>query len=156
MKQGNTEIDQYRKHEMYGRPMRSTGNNGVFKVPYKQHYLNCVVSDGERDGFEHVSVSCQFKLRGRWQTRIPNWEEMCFIKDLFWGEDEVVMQLHPAKENYINNRPHVLHLWRPLHEAIPLPPVTAVGIPGVKLDPSNPAHTAAAAKVWRAMNGGNR
>lgn len=32
MKKDNIEINQYRKHEMYGRPMRSTGNNGVFKI----------------------------------------------------------------------------------------------------------------------------
>lgn len=152
MKQNNTEIDQYRKSEMYGHPMRSAGNNGVFRVPYKLHYLNCVVSDGGRDGWEHVSVSCQFKRGSRWKTRIPTWEEMCFIKDLFWDDNEVVIQLHPAKENYINNHPHVLHMWRPLHEELPLPPVTAVGLPGVNLDPNNPKHAKAAAKIFFAMN----
>lgn len=46
---------------------------------------------------------------------------MCFIKDLFWGEEEVVMQLHPAKSQYVNQHDYCLHLWRPKTIAIPLP-----------------------------------
>lgn len=70
--------------------------------------------------WEHVSVSCR--------NRIPNWTEMCFVKDLFWEPESAVMQLHPPKSDYINNHPYCLHLWRPLHLDIPLPPSIAVGI----------------------------
>ena len=150
MKKNNREINQYRQSKLCGRPIHSSGNNGIFKVPFKNRYLNCVVSDGGGDGWEHVSVSAKFKKGKQWQTRIPSWQEMCFIKDLFWADDEVVIQLHPAKGNYVNNHPHVLHLWRPLNENVPLPPVIAVGEPGVELDPSNPAHVQYAAnKFWR-------
>lgn len=70
-------------------------------------------------GWEHVSVSTR--------KRIPNWLEMSFVKDLFFSEDEVVMQLHPAKKNYINAHPYVLHLWKPELAEIPLPPKWMVG-----------------------------
>ena len=53
--------------------------------------------------WEHVSVSTRH--------RCPNWKEMCFVKDLFWDEEEAVMQLHPPKSTWINNHPFCLHLW---------------------------------------------
>ena len=69
--------------------------------------------------WEHVSVSLR--------NRCPNWEEMCYIKSLFWDDEETVMQLHPPKSKWINNHPYCLHLWKPTKEAIPLPPDIAVG-----------------------------
>lgn len=83
--------------------------------------LHMIVGPGDADPdipWEHVSVSTR--------RRTPNWKEMCFAKDLFWDDEEVVMQLHPAKSNWINNHPYVLHLWRPVNEKIPLPPHIAV------------------------------
>jgi hypothetical protein len=91
-------------------------------------YLHChktgkelyVISSGrnpeENQGWEHVSVSL---VRG---SRCPNWDEMCFVKDLFWSEDEWVVQYHPAKADHINNHPGVLHLWKPVGVEIPIPP----------------------------------
>lgn len=34
-------------------------------------------------------------------------------KDMFFKEDEIVVQYHPAKSEYVNNMPNCLHLWRP-------------------------------------------
>lgn len=79
-------------------------NNGIFivrSVRFK-HTLKCIASDGE--GWEHVSVSLNH--------RTPRWNEMCYIKDLFWDEEDWVIQFHPAKDNNINLHPHCLHLWR--------------------------------------------
>ena len=73
-------------------------------------------------GFEHLSVSTTVKT--------PTWEQMCKMKDIFWNEDEVCMQLHPAKENYINNMPYCLHIWRPTNQKIPTPPNLMVGLRG--------------------------
>jgi len=70
--------------------------------------------------WEHVSVSVKEK-------RCPTWEEMCFVKNLFWGLDEVVMQLHPAAHEYVNEHPFCLHLWKPIAAAIPTPPSILVG-----------------------------
>jgi hypothetical protein len=36
------------------------------------------------------------------------------------------LQYHPAKSNYVNVAPHVLHLWRPLNQEVPLPPIYLV------------------------------
>jgi len=61
------------------------------------------------------------------KNRCPRWDEMCFVKDLFWDAEETVMQLHPPKSMWINNHPFCLHLFRPLNETIPLPPPISVG-----------------------------
>jgi hypothetical protein len=80
-----------------------------------------IISSGkdEEFGWEHVSVSCE--------RRIPNWLEMCFVKDLFWTDEECVMQLHPPKSVYVNYHPHCLHLWRPVLGGIPIPDAMLVG-----------------------------
>lgn len=79
--------------------------------------------DGEIQ-WEHVSA----RARDYKGERTPTWTEMCWIKDLFWDEDERVMQLHPPKSEYVNNHPFVLHLWKPIGVEIPHPPSEAVGI----------------------------
>ncbi|PAY06661.1 hypothetical protein CK489_27710 [Bradyrhizobium sp. UFLA03-84] len=56
---------------------------------------------------------------------------MCFVKDLFWDEEERVMQLHPPMSEYVKNDRYCLHLWKPKHAAIPAPPPTLVGIVGM-------------------------
>lgn len=110
-------------------PLSSNDNErfGAFIIPYKGIYLECIASDADdKIRFEHVSVkasSKDFRV-----TDIPQWEEMCFIKSLFWDDEDIVMQLHPKKSEYINQHPHVLHLWRPVDKEIPAPPTIAVGI----------------------------
>lgn len=88
--------------------------------------LMCIVSPADPDdsstealAWDHVSVS----TRGR----CPTWEEMCWVKSLFWGDDEVVIQYHPAKSDYVNFHPYCLHLWRPAGTELPKPPAEAVG-----------------------------
>lgn len=75
-------------------------------------------------GWEHVSVSLD--------RRCLTWEEMCIIKDLCFYENEVAMQLHPAKENYINIASYCLHIWKPKKLDNPLPPKgLVVGFPDI-------------------------
>ena len=105
----------------------SFGNNGAFRIPspnFRGRELVIVVSDGM--GWEHVSVHAE---RGK-ELATPYWDEMGFIKDLFWDEDDVVMQLHPKKSEYVNNHPHTLHLWRPTSTEIPVPSSILVGVKG--------------------------
>jgi hypothetical protein len=96
------------------------GLMGLFEIMGPKGGKLRIVSSGAYDGsgWEHVSVSLLH--------RAPNWAEMCFVKDLFWREDEVVIQYHPAKSDYINCHPHCLHLWRPTKETIPMPPTFMV------------------------------
>jgi len=95
------------------------GNNGFFTFKKNNITYYCIASDGE--GWEHVSVSLSVK-------RTPNWEEMCMIKDLFWDEEDVVIQIHPKKSEYVNNHNYCLHLWRPVNENIKTPHNELVGI----------------------------
>lgn len=66
----------------------------------------CIVGFDE-NGWEHVSMELNV-------NRLPKWSEMCFIKDLFWNEDEEVIQIHPKKSHYVNLT-EALHLWRPVN-----------------------------------------
>lgn len=93
------------------------GFGGTFYDKKSRCKLNFIMSWGA--GFEHCSVSMP--------TRCPSWEQMCSIKDAFWNDDEVCMQLHPAKKNYVNNHPYCLHIWKPIDKEIPLPPTILVG-----------------------------
>lgn len=58
--------------------------------------------------------------------RTPTWDEMCVIKEILWQDEETVVQYHPAKENYINIHPFVLHLWKPIRERLAKPPTWMV------------------------------
>jgi hypothetical protein len=71
-------------------------------------------------GWDHVSVSLP--------NRCPNWPEMSRVKDLFFHDDETVMQLHVPASDHVNNHPYCLHLWRPHQAEIPRPPALMVGI----------------------------
>lgn len=76
-----------------------------------------IASDGM--GWEHVSVSLP--------SRCPTWEEMCYIKNLFWDETDTVIQYHPPKSEYVNAHPYCLHLWRKIGYEFPLPESIMVG-----------------------------
>lgn len=84
-----------------------------------------ISSEGlDRPGMEwkHVSVSI---LK---QERCPTWQEMCYIKDIFWDHEECVFQLHPPRSKYVNNHPYCLHLWKPLKTTMDLPDSILVGL----------------------------
>lgn len=73
-------------------------------------------------GWEHVSVH-PYKNR-----YTPSWEDMCALKDMFFYDDEVVVEYHPAKSEYVNNLSNCLHLWRPTDAVMPTPPSIMVGV----------------------------
>jgi hypothetical protein len=108
----------------------SAGCQGAFEIPFKNNtiILQIIASngiDGEfKTGWEHVSLKAKVKGSSHW--RCPTWEEMSYIKDLFWNDNETVIQFHPSKSSYINTHPAVLHLWKPFGIEIPLPPTILV------------------------------
>ena len=65
-------------------------------------------------GWEHVSVS--------YPNRTPTWDEMCRVKDIFFDEEECVVQYHPPRSEYVNFHPYCLHLWRKCGENFETPP----------------------------------
>lgn len=101
-----TQLSEYvEKHRIRTGPFgsdESYGNNGQFLFKRKNKKLFVQVSDGA--GWDHVSVSLKH--------RCPTWDEMCWIKDLFFDDEETVVQFHPRKSDYINNNPYTLHLWK--------------------------------------------
>lgn len=97
------------------------GHNGAFNVRLYLGVLALVVISDEI-GWEHVSVS----LPGK--DRCPTWEEMCEVKDLFFDEEETVVQYHPKKSEHVNNHKFCLHLWRPTMEVMPSPNSMLVGL----------------------------
>lgn len=102
------------------------GANGFFAIPHYRiagYEMRCMVSDGM--GWDHVSVTIAPINKNA--TRCPTWEEMCYIKDLFWNKDEVVIQYHPAEVDYISQHPWCLHLWKPQGVILPTPDPEMVG-----------------------------
>lgn len=101
---------------------------GAFEVvhPDTGRTLFVVASDGldwaaaglPGEPWEHVSVSARYG--------VPQWAEMCWVKSLFWGPGEWVVQFHPAAADYVNVHPNVLHLWRPKVTPFPVPPKECV------------------------------
>lgn len=110
--------NQYRIRKGVFKSDESTGNYGAFDIPFESYTLHVIAAAGDMTGWEHVSVSLR--------NRIPNWREMCFIKSLFWDADDCVVQYHPAKSDYVNLHPNVLHLWRAVNQAFPMPPLILV------------------------------
>lgn len=78
--------------------------------------VNFVFSFG--GGWEHLSVSTA--------RSCPTWEDMCAAKDLFFEKNETCVQYHPAANDYVNNHPYCLHIWRPINERLPQPPIEYV------------------------------
>lgn len=97
---------------------RGEGNNGFFRVKWFGTVLSIMSSDGE--GWEHVSVSTR--------NRPPLWEEMVYVKSLFWDDEDCVVQFHPPKSKYVNNCENCLHLWRRVGSEFETPPTILVGI----------------------------
>lgn len=99
---------------------------GKFIIPTEDGKFNYLIIASAFDGWEHVSISLITANRTAEIKRCPKWSEMCYVKDLFFESEEVVMQLHPAKSNYVNNHHYTLHLWRPQNQDIPVPPTYMV------------------------------
>lgn len=79
-------------------------------------------------GWEHVSIDGK--------KRMPEWNEMCMLKDMFFEEDECCVQYHPPKSEYVNNIPYCLHIWKPIEKysgKLPVPDSLLVGVKGVEL-----------------------
>jgi len=96
------------------------GFNGVFRFMLGGAPIRCVASDG--GGWQHVSASIER------ESKPPTWSDMCKIKDLFWEPEDVVVQFHPKKSQYVNSHPGCLHLWRCIDgREFPTPPSYMVG-----------------------------
>ncbi len=103
------------KLELNKRKMDILKANGVlpkersefyFPMEDKFGYVSAINFLG--DDWEHVMFN------GFWLNRCPTYEEMAHLKDIFWKENEIAIQVHPKKSEYVNNcgYEYNLHLWR--------------------------------------------
>lgn len=70
-----------------------------------------VIWSYNEDGMEHVSIS------HRNPRKLPTWNDMAKLKDMFFRPTEMAVQLHPPEAEYVhsvNGLENVLHLWRPV------------------------------------------
>lgn len=51
----------------------------------------------------HVSLSRR--------DRLPSWDDLRAVKDVFVGRDRTAIQVFPPAGEYVNTNPNVLHLW---------------------------------------------
>lgn len=89
----------------------SFDSNGYFLVPYKEEFLLCLISDS--GGWDHVNISLP--------ARTPNWEEIEFVRDIFFdAQDIVVIYSPPRLFPYVTNPFHI-HMWRRQGHQFPIP-----------------------------------
>lgn len=126
MKSSLSHLDRWRIQEPH--PSEPGSTSGVFQIPHPDKkererlhtYFNIISTSG--GGWDHVSIHVRYIKDAKRMMRCPTWAEMCAIKEAFFNDDEAVVQFHPAKADYVNDHPCVLHLWKPVGIEIPKPP----------------------------------
>lgn len=69
------------------------------------HGLYVIISGIEIDHKRWIHVSVSRK------SRLPSWDDLKIVKNLFIGLDKKALQVLPAYKEYINLHPYCLHLW---------------------------------------------
>lgn len=84
--------------------------SGLIKLP------DCgtcsVISRNNKYGYEHVSISIKHKFG------IPSREDICMLKDIFFGDEEEVYYIHTKKSEYMNISENCLYLWKPIRRRL--------------------------------------
>lgn len=106
------EFEKYRAEHPLKFPHKEKDPFGWFMIPFEGREI-AVQWDDSDETWEHLSASLS--------NRTPNWREMCFLKDLFFG-DKVAVQFHPLKKDYVNLAQNCLHLWHYKKGDLPTPP----------------------------------
>ena len=109
---------------------------GAFRIPrasgFRKIWLRIIASRGdpeaadEGEKWDHVSVSLA--------DRCPTWDEMEYVKRLFFKADETAFQLHVPGRAHINNDPIACISGGRWIAEIPQPPGELVGLAGFEGD----------------------
>lgn len=103
--------------------IREIDQDGIFQIYC--HYTDpitrkdYIVKFTQGFGWEHLSVSTR--------NKIPDWDVMCKLKEIFWRDDECCVEFHPKKEDYVNNHETCLHIWKQIGKEYEMPPSILVG-----------------------------
>lgn len=116
MRASTAHIERYRSSSKTFPSDASYGMNGIFVIPDQHKRSRLIVIASNQLSWEHISAHV------RNENRVPSYADMCYLKSLFWDENEWVIQYFPAKDDHINVHPFVLHLWKPLGVELPKPP----------------------------------
>lgn len=118
-------INNFRRVDLYGDGFVGDEYNGAFIInKYKNGEFYLVIASNGL-GWDHISVTLH-KKNGTNIKRCPSFEEMQMVKEKIFTEEEVVFQLHPREEEYINTHPYCLHLWKPNNRSMIVPPLYSV------------------------------
>lgn len=93
-------------------------------IPRKKGYYN--ISIIQTNDWKRIQVS----LLNWWHQQLkvfPTWDEMCAIKDIFFNDDEAIIEIHPSDEYKIYEKDYTIDLWKPLNKELPLPNPDLVG-----------------------------
>ena len=89
-----------------------SGGHATVSLP--SGFCGSVIWGRDEGGHEHVSVSSYRR------HKLPTWDDMCQVKDIFFDAEEMAVQVHPPESEYVhsvgpraNPLENVLHLWRP-------------------------------------------
>lgn len=100
---------------------------GLFMVRRPGIQVTIIVDEGDRSGWEHVSVSVKINHPTLGIVdHTPSWDVMCQVKSMFWEPEECVLQFHPPASVYVNTKANVLHLWKRVGVNAETPPVDLV------------------------------
>ncbi|MDE6832794.1 MAG: hypothetical protein K2J39_00885 [Ruminococcus sp.] len=90
------------------------GKNRICGWIYARHRKRIFFTATWNDNWEQVYIS-------RASNR-PKWEELCETKEIFWNDDECVIQYIPSASMHTNEYNNCLYLWKPVGVKIPIPP----------------------------------
>lgn len=93
--------------ELVPRVVPAGWNNSLYYNVFDRHDRLRVIFTGttESDGKRWLHLSASFP------NRLPNWDELKLVKDMFIGRDKLAVQVLPRAEEYVNCHPYALHLW---------------------------------------------
>ncbi len=82
-------------------------DHGCGNVLFNRSIGISVIISAERhdDGRRWLHVSLARR------SRLPTWDDVRLIKDLFVGRGRKAIQILPPENEYVNVHPHCLHLW---------------------------------------------
>lgn len=81
---------------------------------FRDKLLVITTIEDHADGREWLHVSCSRK------NKMPSYEDLCRVKEVFVGDDQKAIMVFPPKEEHVNFHPRCLHLFCCLTED-PLP-----------------------------------
>lgn len=83
-------LDEIVKNRLITKVVKMAEDGVMFNFKYKSREYEVIASNG--GGWDHVSI---YPLH---QKHMPSWDVMCTLKNICFNDDEVVMELHPAKK----------------------------------------------------------